>query len=264
LENWRILRLATSQSSQIGVGLEFRVVAKFDLKESALVKSRQLEGIRPLGSLREGLTKIAGRDLPLEIWLNAITASFFGLKCDPIHIRNGLNGVFLPVTFSGGIQTLKEAEAYFAAGVDRIAVNTAGLKNPSFFGSLAREFGSQAVVASIEARNLGGEYFAFGEAGRWNSGQSVSDWIRRLSDLGVGELIVLSVDNEGTGLGFPSDLLELVLPLAQVPLVLSGGFGNAKQVKDVGPGLRGGGVALSRMTHLDFTEFESLFTKDSE
>jgi cyclase len=240
-----------------------RVIAKFDFKDSVLVKSRQLEGIRPIGPLGSRLREFANRGLPAEIWLNAITASFFGLKTEPRYVKAALAGVFLPTVFGGGIESVADAERYIKAGSDRIALNTGALRRPALVGELANEFGSQAVVASIEARQVAGVYMAFGESGRWNSMKPVEQWAEELVSRGVGELVVVSVETEGTGKGFPEELLSIAQEINGVPIVLTGGFGGANQLRDVMRNPNVDGVAVSKLAHLatgellDFLEEKS-------
>ena len=236
-----------------------RVIARFDFRESVLVKSRQLEGIRPLGPLASKLHEFASYGFPAEIWLNAITASFFGTKAGPLAVRESLEGVFMPKIFGGGIESVEEAEAFFAVGADRIAVNTAALRNPELVAQLSKEFGHQAVVGTIEARKTDNGYMAFGDSGRWNSQKPVREWADELVSRGVGELVLMSVETEGTGKGFPEELLSEVGAISSVPIILSGGFGSAQQVKNTLLSQEFEGVALSRLAHQSVDEFRRLF-----
>lgn len=231
-----------------------RVIAKFDFKESVLVKSRQLEGIRPIGNLGSRLKEFANRDLGIEIWLNAITASFFGQKANASHVKESLSGVFLPTTFGGGIESLEDAERYIQAGSDRIALNSGALRRPALVTELANLYGSQAVVASIEARRVDGAYLAFGEAGRWNSFKPVAQWAEELVSRGVGELVIISVESEGTGRGFPEELLSIAQEITGVPIILNGGFGSSDQIRDVMRSPNVDGVAVSKLAHLSTDE----------
>jgi imidazole glycerol-phosphate synthase subunit HisF len=236
-----------------------RTIARFDFRENVLVKSRQLEGIRPLGPLGSSLQEFSSYGLPAEIWLNAITASFFGTKARPVALRDSLEGIFLPKIFGGGIESVKEAETFFSVGADRIALNTAALRNPALVTELSKEFGSQAVVGTIEARKIDGSYMAFGESGRWNSRRTINEWADELVSRGVGELVILSVETEGTGQGFPEGLMNLVSGIGSVPIILSGGFGSALQVKSALSSQRFDGVAVSKIAHQSIDELRKLF-----
>jgi len=240
-----------------------RIIARFDFRESVLVKSRQLEGIRPLGPLGSSLQEFADRGFPAEIWLNAITASFFGIKATPSLVRSSLKGVFLPKIFGGGIESVEEAEAFFGVGADRIALNTAALRKPELVTELSEEFGSQAVVGTIEARKVDDNYVAFGESGRWNSQRPVQEWAEELVSRGVGELVVMSVESEGTGRGFPEELLNLVDEICSVPIILSGGFGSALQVEAALSSQKFDGVAVSRLAHQEIDELARIFRKST-
>lgn len=236
-----------------------RIIARFDFRENVLVKSRQLEGIRPLGLLRATLQEFANFGLPAEIWLNAITASFFGTKASPMVVRDSLKGVFLPKTFGGGIESVREAETFLAVGADRIALNTGALRKPELVTELSNEFGNQAVVGAIEARKISGSYMAFGDSGRWNSQKTVRNWAEELVSRGAGELVIVSVQTEGTGQGFPDELLDLVGGISSVPIILSGGFGSALQVRNSLSSQKFDGVALSRLAHQSSGELKKLF-----
>ena len=207
-----------------------RLIARLDIKGSRLIKGIRFEGLRVLGDPCEAALRYAEAGADELLYVDAV-ASLYGRNGLADLLRRTSREVFIPITAGGGVRSLADAAALLAAGADKIAVNTAALQRPELVTELAEAFGSQCVVASIQARRTGpGTWEAMAEAGRERSGQEVQAWIERLQQLGAGEILLTSVDQDGTCAGPDQELQAAAAARARVPLVLGGGFAAVNQV----------------------------------
>lgn len=210
-----------------------RLIARLDIKGSRLIKGVRFEGLRVVGDPWEAAVTYSQAGADELLYIDAV-ASLYGRNGLQELLRRTSQQIFVPITAGGGVRSVADAANLLAAGADKIAVNTAALQRPEFIAELASEFGSQCVVASIQARRIGnGKWEAMAEAGRERSGRDVMGWIKQLQQLGAGELLVTSVDQDGTCKGPDLELLEHVCTEAKVPLVFGGGFSTADEVHRV-------------------------------
>ena len=134
--------------------------------------------------------------------------------------------VFVPLTVGGGIKSVQDAERLFKAGADKVAVNSAAVKNPEIVAELAKQFGSQAVVVSIDAKKIAGNYFVFVEGGQKRTGLNAINWIETVQALGAGEILLTSIDRDGTKKGFDLELLKQANAVAKISVIASGVAGT--------------------------------------
>lgn len=228
-----------------------RLIARLDIKAPNLIKGVRLEGLRVLGDPKEFATRYyeAGID---EIIYMDIVASLYG--------RNGLGellsrtarDVFIPITVGGGIRTVDDVRAMLRAGADKVAINTAAVTRPELVTEVATQFGSQCMVLSVEAKRTGADKWeAYTDNGRERTGLDVVDWVKRGCALGAGEILLTSVDQEGTRKGFDIDLLEAVTAVSTSPVIASGGMGTTEHMHAAL--LRGGvdAIAMADVLHYD-------------
>ena len=215
------------------MSLTKRLIARLDIKGNMLIKGIRFEGLRVVGESTKFAKKYAQSGIDELLYIDVV-ASLYG--------RNGLieilkeisKEVFIPITAGGGIRCVKDAEKLLAAGADKIAVNSAALKNPNLINELSRAFGSQCVVASIQGRKSPdtGIWEALGDSGRERSGKQIGSWINELEDRGAGEILLTSVNKDGTLGGFDKELIEEVPKGMQIPLIMGGGIGNYEDIKE--------------------------------
>ncbi len=155
------------------------------------------------------------------------------------------------MTVGGGIRNINDIEKALVSGADKISINTKFIEDIGFVKKAVKVFGSQAIGASIETKMIGNDWFAFTNNGRINSGKKVFDWILELQENGVGELIITSIDYEGTKKGFDLKLLEKIDKIIKVPTIFSGGAGSFKNIKDTLNFDSISGVAIASLLHLD-------------
>jgi cyclase len=167
-------------------------------------------------------------------------------------ISETASSIFIPITVGGGIRTLEDIRKILRCGADKVSINTAALKNPQFIHEASREFGSSTIVIAIEAiKGSDGLYTCFIDNGREFTGVEVSEWAKKVEDLGCGEIIITSVDREGTGKGFDLDLIQLVMKNVSVPVICHGGAGSMKDIIDIFNANVVDSVAISSILHYE-------------
>lgn len=207
-----------------------RLIARLDIKGNRLIKGIRFEGLRVLGDPCEAALRYANAGADELLYIDAV-ASLYGRNGLADVLRRTSREVFIPITAGGGVRSVADAAALLAAGADKIAVNTAALQRPELITELAQAFGSQCVVASIQARcTARGVWEAMGEAGRERSGRDVFDWIDQVHQLGAGEILLTSVDNDGTCGGPDQDLQAAASIKTPLPIVLGGGYTSSVDV----------------------------------
>ncbi|HJV88514.1 MAG TPA: imidazole glycerol phosphate synthase cyclase subunit [Noviherbaspirillum sp.] len=209
-----------------------RIIARLDVKNEFVIKGIHLEGLRKVGNPNQ-LAKAyydAGID---EIVFVDCVASLYDRNNLFSVIRNASKEVFVPITIGGGLRSIADVEEALDAGADKVAINTAAVRDPRLIEDVARRYGSQCVVASVQAKRTVNGWEAYMETGREKTGLSVLDWVVRLQNLGAGELLVTSVDQEGTRSGFDIPLARAVNEAVTIPVIVSGGYGQQKHLNDL-------------------------------
>ena len=203
-----------------------RVIARLDIKGPNLVKGIHLEGLRVLGSPVDYARHYYQQGVD-ELFYMDVVASLYERNslCDLITLT--ARETFIPLTVGGGIRTLDDIKQALRAGADKVAINTAAVKNPQFIKAAAEKFGSSTIVAAIECiRHSDGRYFAFVDNGREDTGLDALAWAQRLVELGAGELVLTSVDQDGTGEGCDLQLIKQISAVVNVPVIAHGGVGS--------------------------------------
>ena len=230
--------------------MTFRVISRLDIKPPNLVKGIHLEGLRKVGNpstfaatyYTQGIDEISYQD---------IVASLYNRNSIIDLVSTTAESVFVPISVGGGIRTIEDATELIRSGADKISVNTAAIKKPKFLQELADVFGSQAVILGVEAKkSSSGEYIVMTDCGREHTGKSVRQWIQEASDYGIGEILLTSIDAEGTQKGFDLALLEQVRNLTEIPIVAHGGCGKLKDISDVADG-GADGYAIATVFHYE-------------
>jgi len=187
------------------------------------VKGISFEGLRVVGE-PGALARKYAEEADEIIYIDTV-ASLYGRNQLTALLEQTTLEVFVPITVGGGIGSLQDARRVLNAGADKVAVNTAALKRPALISELAGYFGSQAVVCSIEAKRTAGGWEAYTDNGREHSGRCALEWAREAVERGAGEVLITSIDRDGTRRGFDLELVRHLTPLP-VPVVASGGMGS--------------------------------------
>lgn len=232
--------------------LKVRVIPTLLWKDFGLVKGIGFDSWRRVGPVLPAIKIYNARDVD-ELVLVDITASQEENAPDHDSVSDFSEECSVPLTVGGGIASLEHMLSLLHAGADKIAINTAAYSNPALIDAAAGRFGAQCVVASIDARRMnGGEYRCFSHAATVETGKEVVAWARELVDRGAGEILLTSIDRDGTMTGYDLELVELVAQAVDIPLIASGGAGNYQHMIEVVQQAGASAVAAASIFH--FTE----------
>ena len=237
-----------------------RIVARLDIKNNSVIKGIHLEGIRRVGDPEELAVRYYDQGVD-EIFYQDAVASLYGRNSLVEVITAVAREIFVPFCVAGGIRKLEDADELFRSGADKVAVNTEFVRRPEFATQIAKKYGSQAVVGQIDVVRRDSKFRIATESGREFHPHTAVDWSKTLEDAGVGELLVTSVDQEGTGNGFDLDLLKEITENVDIPVIASGGFSKSCHAVDA---ISEGGVqavAVARALHFQETTVSEI--KDS-
>ncbi len=235
-----------------------RIIARLDIKGPNLIKGIHLEGLRVIGSPNEHAIRYYLQGADELIYMDCV-ASLYGRNHLGEILKLAAKDIFVPITAGGGIRSVEDAISILRQGADKVAVNTAAVANPQLITDIANHFGSQCMVLSIEAKQVGPEKWeVFTDNGRERTGLDVIEWARRGVNLGAGEILLTSVDCEGTGKGFDISLLKAVTSNVSVPVIASGGMGAPEDLLTVV--FEGGadGVAMAHILHYKHAEISDI------
>jgi cyclase len=209
-----------------------RIIACLDMDGGRVVKGVRFKNLRDAGDPAECASAHArsGAD---EIVLLDITATSGNRHTLLDAVRATARSLFVPFTVGGGIRRLEDAASVFDAGADKIAINSAAVRNPALIGKIAGRFGSQAVVVAIDARKVNGSFEVFTAGGREATGRDAIQWAQEAAACGAGEILLTSMDRDGTQSGFDCELVRAVAEAVSIPVIASGGAGSARDFIEV-------------------------------
>lgn len=228
----------------------FRLIARMDIKGKHLIKGVHLEGLRKVGSPQEYAQKYYQQGADELIYMDAV-ASLYERNSLTELIKDTVKSVFIPITVGGGIRTVEDATNVLRSGADKVAINTAAVRSPKLISEMAEKFGSQSVVISIEAKRTSpGQWEVYTDNGREKTGKDVLTWVKEAVTLGAGEVLLTSIDQEGTRKGLDQALITAVCQIVSVPVIASGGY---HQVDDARQTYNNGAsaVAIADALHYD-------------
>ncbi|HKQ63913.1 MAG TPA: imidazole glycerol phosphate synthase cyclase subunit [Methylomirabilota bacterium] len=208
-----------------------RLIARLDVKAPNLVKGIHLEGLRVMGDPQAFARRYFAEGID-EILYVDIVASLYGRNNILDVVRHAAEDVFIPLTVAGGLRSVDDVRSALRAGADKVAINTAAVADPELIRRVAEAFGSQCVVVEVQTKKIGPDRWeAYTDNGRERSRLDALEWAQRAVELGAGELLVTSVDREGTRKGFELDFLRRVTAAVGVPVIACGGAGDAADVQ---------------------------------
>lgn len=229
-----------------------RIIAKLDIKGPNLVKGIHLEGLRVLGK-PENFAKYYYETGADELIFMDVVASLYERNSLEDIIKKTASEILIPLTVGGGLRSIEDIAKVLRAGADKVSLNTAAIKNPELIREASRHFGSSTIVVSIEAiKESNGEYLAYIDNGREFTGVEVVSWAKQVEELGAGEIVITSVDKEGTGEGFDANLTKMVSNSVSIPVIAIGGAGKKEDVRDILVDGNADAVALASVIHYDY------------
>jgi len=234
-----------------------RIIARLDIKGENVIKGIQMEGLRVIGDPNILAKKYyeAGAD---EIIFIDTVASLYRRENIQRIIKKASENVFIPITVGGGIRSLENASQLFSSGADKVAINSAAVTNPRLITEIARYFGSQSVVVSVEAKQIEQTWEVYTNNGREPTGIMVGDWVEELAALGAGEVILSSVDRDGTKKGMDIELLRYVRERCQLPIIAASGVGSMQDIYEVFTNCNPDAVAIGSAFHSGVIEVGTL------
>lgn len=222
-----------------------RLIPRLAIKGDSVIVTINCEGLRKVGKPADLARKYA--ENADEILFIDSVASLYGRNQLESLIEETVESVFIPITIGGGIKSLAGAKRFLASGADKIAINTAVIRDPYLIREIADYIGGQALVVSIEAKRVNGGWEAYTENGRQRTGKDAVAWALEAVKLGAGELLITSIDKEGTRKGCDLELLKAIVPNVPVPVIACGGIGSIEDVEEVAK--LGACVAMSSALH---------------
>lgn len=231
-----------------------RLIARLDVKGDNLIKGIHLEGLRVIGSPNEHAIQYYQEGADELIYMDCV-ASLYGRNSLQHIVKSTASNVFIPMTVGGGIRSVDDVGNLLRCGADKVAINTAAVANSNLITEVARHYGSQCTVLSVEAKRASpGRWEAFTDNGRESTGLNVVDWVRKGVSLGAGEVLLTSVDQEGTRKGFDIDLVRAITSVVTVPVIASGGMGTADDMVAVVKQGEADAVAIADILHYNRAE----------
>ena len=209
-----------------------RIIACLDVDAGRVVKGVQFDHLRDAGDPTECAAEHA-RNGADEIVLLDITATSGNRRTLLDTVSKTARSLFVPFTVGGGIRTLEDAAAVFDAGADKVAINSAAVRDPTLIGRIAGRFGSQAVVVAIDAKRVNRSFEVFVAGGRVPTGREAIQWAQEAASCGAGEILLTSMDRDGTQSGFDCGLVRAIAGAVSIPVIASGGAGSALHFVEV-------------------------------
>jgi cyclase len=231
--------------------VSIRLIARLDIKGPNLVKGIRLEGLRVLGRPERFASAYYEQGADELLYMDVV-ASLYGRNSLLDMVRKTAQAIFIPLTVGGGLRSIDDIREALRAGADKVSINTAAVHNPELIREASRRFGSSTIVVSIEAiRSRAGTYEAYVDNGRQQTGLDAIEWATRAAEMGAGELLVTSIDREGTGGGFDLDLTRRIADAVPIPVIACGGAGTVAHVAEAVTEGRADAVAVASLVHYE-------------
>lgn len=244
------------------MSIKKRLIARLDIKGNRLIKGVRFEGVKVIGDPSEIIEDYLEKGID-ELFYSDAVASLYGRNSLGEILKEASKKCFVPITAGGGIRSVEDGRRLLAAGADKLAINTAAVKEPELLNQLSKRFGSQCVVLSVQARRStiqtsGWEIMI--ESGREKTSLDLKDWIVKAVSFGVGEIFLTSVDQDGTQNGPDNNLIEFVSDFVDIPLVACGGFNSKENISKVLSNNKVSAVAIGSALHYGKLEIKDLKT----
>jgi cyclase len=226
-----------------------RLIPRLDIKGPNLIKGVHLEGLRVIGDPQAHARRYYEQGADELLYVDVV-ASLYGRNNLHEIVARAARDIFVPLTVAGGIRSVDDVVMLLRSGADKIGVNTAAIKRPELISEIAQKFGSQCMVLSIEAKSISpGRWEAYTDNGRERTGIDVIEWAKRGVELGAGEILLTSIDREGTRSGFDVELVNNVSKAVRVPVIASGGMGKLDDIGRVVLDGSADAVAMADVLH---------------
>jgi len=226
-----------------------RIISRVDIKNNFVIKGINLEGLRKVGDPKNIIEKYYREGIDEIIIIDSV-ASLYGRNNLFKLIEKITEEVFVPITLGGGIKNLIDIEKALNSGADKVAINSGAFKNYNFIKQASKEFGSSTIISYIEAKKISKKKWEpYINSGREKTNFNLIDWIKKIQDDGCGEIVLTSIDHEGTEKGFDFEMLEQIEKYIFKPIIISGGCGSINDIIDIRKRFNHASVAIASLLH---------------
>ena len=235
-----------------------RLIARLDIKGQNLIKGIRFEGLRVLGNPQQIARMYYENGIDELIYIDTV-ASLYGRNCLVDIVEYSTNNIFIPFTVGGGLCSVDDVKNVLRAGAEKVAINTAAVRRPELIDEISKTFGSQCVVLSVQAKKRNNELWeVFIENGREPTGLSVVERVQKGEGLGAGEILLTSVDQDGTLSGFDVELIDTVVKNVTIPVIASGGAGRLEDIIELVKKTNVDAVAMASLLHYDYFSIDDI------
>ena len=225
-----------------------RIIARLDIKNEHVIKGIHLEGLRKVGNPNQLASQYYDHGIDEIVFMDAVASLYDRNNLFDI-IKEACTNVFVPIAIGGGIRSLDDVSKALESGADKVVINTAAIHDIAIIEKVANKFGSQSLVASIEAKKMEKGWNAFYNNGREPTNKEVTKWAQRLMNAGCGEILITSIDQEGTRKGFDIELIERVNAAVDCPIIVSGGYGVTSHLHEMLSRVKPSAIAFASALH---------------
>lgn len=225
-----------------------RLIARVDIKNQHVIKGIQFDGLRKLGNPNEFAKKYYLDNIDEIVFMDAVASLYDRNSLYDIIVK-ACSEIFIPITVGGGIRSISDIQTILDSGADKVSINTQAIRDPMFITRASRVFGKQCIVGSIEAKKINNTWEAYIDNGREKTHKNAISWALELEKLGAGEILLTSVDTEGTQNGFDIDLINQLKNKLNIPLLISGGAGRLSHIDEVCKKCKFEGLVVGSMLH---------------
>ncbi len=241
--------------------LKKRIIAKLEIKGPNLVKGVNLEGLRVLGK-PEFFSENYYENGIDELFYQDVVASLYGKNALCETISKTAKKIFIPLTVGGGVRSISDIYKILRAGADKVSINSQGFKNPKVISDAVKIFGKSTIVANVEVLKKKNKYYCYYNNGRTPANIEANEWILKLQNLGVGEIVLTFIDFDGTGKGCDFNFIKSIKKKLKIPLIISGGIGNLKHVSRLFKSTDVSGVAIGSLLHYNLIQGKQFIKKE--
>ena len=231
-----------------------RIIPKLDIKNGLLIKGINLEGLRIIGNPYEFANHYYASGADEIIYVDNV-ATLYGTNNLKQFVNKTAKNLFIPLTVGGGIRSLTNISEMLESGADKISINSAFIDKPNFILQAAKRFGSANIVSLIEVIKINNNYFISKSNGRDLVSINPVDWAKKVEDLGVGEILLTSVNHEGLKSGFDIKTIKKISNAVSIPVIAHGGAGSFKDIYEVICATNISGVSISSLLHYEFVKY---------
>ncbi len=235
-----------------------RIISRIDVKNEYVIKGIHLEGLRKLGDPNLIAKKYYNQGIDEIIFMDAV-AAYYNRNSLSALIEKACEDIFVPITVGGGIRKIEDIQMALNSGADKTAINTAAVKKPDFIKEACEVFGSQCIISSIDVLKKGDKKWeVYIDNGREPTGIDAVDWAKKVEKLGAGEIMLTSIDKEGTKKGFDIELNKKISEVVKIPIISCGGAGSCNDIANLIEGSNIDAVGLASILHYELHTVQSI------